>query len=95
MVFVLPVTCAMGAGGCQSALCWHHTLSPPLLLLYEYPLSASADWTPWVYLVAVQGLVATPQAARTVSVSQNKGAGVEAELALKASCGPEGEEVLL
>lgn len=57
--------------------------------------SASADWTPWVYLVAVQGLVATPQAARTVSVSQNKGAGVEAELALKAACGPEGEEVLL
>lgn len=77
----------------------------PLLAPYSAPSSwcctnilsesASADWTPWVYLVAAQGLEATPQAARTVSVSQNKGAVVEAELALKPTCGAEGEEVLL
>lgn len=84
----------MAASGGQSALCGHHTL----ILVHTRSWcctnilseSASADWTPWVYLVAAQGLEATPQAARTVSVSQNKGTGVEAELALKPTCGAEG-----
>lgn len=96
MVFVLPVTCAMGARGASQPSVGTILSAPRSWCCTNvFSESASADWTPWVYLVAVQGLEATPQAARTVSVSQNKGAGVEAELALKPSYGPEGEEVLL